>query len=233
MSLIIPQNYKLKLLPETTEIAIKMIKKDFQKKLSEALGLRRVTAPLFVLSGTGLNDDLNGVERAVSFPVKALNERKAEVVHSLAKWKRAKLGAYDIAPGYGIYTDMNAIRADEELDNLHSLYVDQWDWEKMINEEDRTLDYLKETVQVIYQALLKTQDVLLQNYPSLKSYLPDTIYFITTTELEKMYPQLNSKEREKEIERFASNNDINLDILKQIIDEYEYSGIFPDKEKIN
>ena len=131
MSLIIPKNYHLKLLPETTEIAIKMIKDTFETKLSKALNLRRVTAPLFVLTGTGINDDLNGVEHAVSFNVKALGQ-KAEVVHSLAKWKRTKLAAYDIVPGYGLYTDMNAIRADEDLDNLHSIYVDQWDWEKSI-----------------------------------------------------------------------------------------------------
>ena len=183
MSLIIPQNYKLKLLPETTEIAIKMIKKDFQKKLSEALGLRRVTAPLFVLSGTGLNDDLNGVERAVSFPVKALNERKAEVVHSLAKWKRAKLGAYDIAPGYGIYTDMNAIRADEELDNLHSLYVDQWDWEKTIREEDRNLEYLKDTVRKIYQAMRETEKKVFERFPHITPRLPEQITFIHSEDL--------------------------------------------------
>ncbi|MDE6770534.1 MAG: aspartate--ammonia ligase, partial [Muribaculaceae bacterium] len=165
MSLIIPDHYKQKLLPETTEVAIKMIKTEFQKKLSDALSLRRVTAPLFVLSGTGLNDDLNGVERPVTFPVKDLNERKAEVVHSLAKWKRAKLGAYDIAPGYGLYTDMNAIRADEELDNLHSLYVDQWDWEKTIEAKDRNLTYLKETVKKIYNAIRETEKVVYERFP--------------------------------------------------------------------
>ena len=132
MSLIIPPKYKLKLLPETTEMAIKMLKDAFQERLSKTLNLRRVTAPLFVLSGTGLNDDLNGSERAVSFPIADMGGRQAEVVHSLAKWKRVKLGAYDIAPGFGLYTDMNAIRTHEELDNLHSLYVDQWDWEKTI-----------------------------------------------------------------------------------------------------
>lgn len=199
MSLIIPQNYKQKLLPETTEVAIKMIKKDFQKKLSEALGLRRVTAPLFVLSGTGLNDDLNGIERPVSFPVKALNEKKAEVVHSLAKWKRAKLGAYDIAPGYGIYTDMNAIRADEELDNLHSLYVDQWDWEKTIREEDRNLAYLKDTVKKIYKAMRETEQKVFERFPHITPRLPEEITFIHSEELRKMYPDLTPSERESEI----------------------------------
>ncbi len=181
-----------------TEKAIKLIKDTFEIQLAKNLNLIRVSAPLFVKENSGFNDDLNGVERPVSFDISHIQE-PASIVHSLAKWKRYALKRYRFEPHYGLYTDMNAIRRDEEMDALHSIYVDQWDWEKMINEEDRTLDYLKETVQVIYQALLKTQDVLLQNYPSLKSYLPDTIYFITTTELEKMYPQLNSKEREKEI----------------------------------
>ena len=152
-------------MPETTEVAIKMIKDHFQMQLADVLQLRRVTAPLFVLSGTGLNDDLNGVERAVTFPVKDLGDRRAEVVHSLAKWKRVKLGAYDIAPGYGLYTDMNAIRADEELDNLHSLYVDQWDWEKTIRPEDRTLDYLKDTVRKIYNAVRQTELMIFRQFP--------------------------------------------------------------------
>ena len=153
MSLIIPPKYKLKLLPETTEMAIKMLKDAFQERLSKTLNLRRVTAPLFVLSGTGLNDDLNGSERAVSFPIADMGGRQAEVVHSLAKWKRVKLGAYDIAPGFGLYTDMNAIRTHEELDNLHSLYVDQWDWEKTITREDRNVEYLKKTVKSIYKVI--------------------------------------------------------------------------------
>ena len=151
MALIIPKHYTPKLLPETTEQAIKGLKESFQRALAKNLNLRRVTAPLFVLSGTGINDDLNGTERAVKFPIKCMEDRQAEVVHSLAKWKRLKLGAYRIAPGYGLYTDMNAIRSDEDLDNLHSLYVDQWDWEKSITEADRTLEYLKETVRKIYK----------------------------------------------------------------------------------
>lgn len=146
MPLYLPKTYRAKLGPETTEQAIKMLKDTFQTLLSEELCLRRVTAPLFVLSGTGINDDLNGSERAVIFPIKDLDNRKAEVVHSLAKWKRMKLGEYDIAPGYGLYTDMNAIRADEELDNIHSIYVDQWDWERTIREEDRNLKFLKSIV---------------------------------------------------------------------------------------
>lgn len=198
MSLIIPKNYKQKLLPETTELAIKLIKQNFQKQLSEALKLRRVTAPLFVLSGTGLNDDLNGVERPVSFPVKALGEKKAEVVHSLAKWKRAKLGAYGIDPGYGLYTDMNAIRADEELDNLHSLYVDQWDWEKTIREEDRNLEYLKKTVRQIYQAIRDTEQKVYEKFPHITPRLPETITFIHSEDLLREFPDKSPLERESE-----------------------------------
>ncbi|MDE7452634.1 MAG: aspartate--ammonia ligase [Paramuribaculum sp.] len=196
MALIIPKRYKRKLLPETTEVAIKMIKEEFQKRLSEALNLRRVTAPLFVMSGTGLNDDLNGVERAVKFPVKALDDRSAEVVHSLAKWKRVKLGAYDIAPGFGLYTDMNAIRADEDLDNLHSLYVDQWDWERTINESDRNLDYLKETVRKIYKAIRETEQTVYHHFPHITPRLPEEITFIHTEELLKKYPGMTATERE-------------------------------------
>lgn len=196
MALIIPPAYHLKLLPETTEVAIKMIKDDFQRRLSEALGLRRVTAPLFVLSGTGLNDDLNGVERAVSFPVKALGDRKAEVVHSLAKWKRVKLGAYNIAPGYGLYTDMNAIRADEDLDNLHSLYVDQWDWEQTIRESDRNLAYLKNTVEKIYNAVKQTELNVFRQFPHITPRLPDTVTFIHSEDLLEQYPDLTATERE-------------------------------------
>lgn len=198
MSLIIPQNYQQKLMPETTELAIKTIKDNFQKKLSEALNLRRVTAPLFVLSGTGLNDDLNGIERAVTFPVKAFGDRRAEVVHSLAKWKRVKLGAYRIDPGYGLYTDMNAIRADEELDNLHSLYVDQWDWEKTITLADRNLDYLKQTVKKIYQAIRETERIVYEKFPHITPRLPEEITFIHSEELLQQHPELSSTERENE-----------------------------------
>lgn len=196
MSLIIPKKYKQKLLPETTEVAIAMIKNEFQSRLAEALGLRRVTAPLFVLSGIGLNDDLNGVERAVAFPVKDLGDAKAEVVHSLAKWKRAKLRAYDIAPGFGLYTDMNAIRADEELDNLHSLYVDQWDWEKTIEEKDRNLSFLKATVEKIYDAIRQTEQIVFKRFPHITPRLPEKITFIHSEELLQEYPDLSPSERE-------------------------------------
>ena len=165
MSLILPKKYRRKLLPETTEVAIKMIKDSFQATLAQELNLRRVTAPLFLLTGTGLNDDLNGVEHAVSFTIDAMDSRPAEVVHSLAKWKRYKLGAYGIPAGYGLYTDMNAIRTFEDLDNLHSLYVDQWDWEKTIREEDRNIEYLKATVRKIYSALRKVEHLVYERFP--------------------------------------------------------------------
>lgn len=199
MPLIIPQKYKLKLLPETTEIAIKDIKEFFQLRLAQALNLRRVTAPLFVLSGTGLNDDLNGVERPVGFDVKAMEGRHAEVVHSLAKWKRAKLADYDIAPGYGLYTDMNAIRADEDLDNLHSLYVDQWDWERTILPTDRNLEFLKDIVRKIYQAILDTEAMIYARFPHITPTLPKEITFVHASDLQKEFPNLSPKEREYEV----------------------------------
>ncbi|MCH5241990.1 MAG: aspartate--ammonia ligase [Muribaculaceae bacterium] len=198
MSLIIPKNYHKKLLPETTEVAIKMVKEAFQKRLGESLNLRRVTAPLFVLKGTGINDDLNGVERPVSFKIKDMGDQQAEVVHSLAKWKRMKLASYGIAPGYGIYTDMNAIRSDEELDNLHSLYVDQWDWEKTIKAEDRNLEYLKDTVRKIYEAIRQTEHDVYQHFPHITPRLPEHITFIHAQELLERYPGLSPKERELE-----------------------------------
>lgn len=194
--LIIPQKYTLKLLPETTEVAIQHIKDSFQKELSKALNLRRVTAPLFVLSGTGINDDLNGVEHPVSFTIDAIGGKRAEVVHSLAKWKRMKLGSYDIAPGYGLYTDMNAIRTFEDLDNLHSLYVDQWDWEKSIRKEDRTLDYLKDTVRKIYSAVKKVEAQIYERFPHITPWLPAEVTFIHSQELLDKYPDLSPKERE-------------------------------------
>ncbi|MBO5616596.1 MAG: aspartate--ammonia ligase [Prevotella sp.] len=198
-TLIKPKNYKALLDLWQTEQGIKLIKEFFQQNLSTELRLRRVTAPLFVLQGLGINDDLNGVERAVTFPIKDLGDQKAEVVHSLAKWKRLTLAEYGIEPGYGIYTDMNAIRADEELDNLHSLYVDQWDWEMSINESDRTLDFLKSVVRRIYSAILRTEFLACETYPQLKPFLPRDIFFIHSEELLQMYPNLTPKEREDAI----------------------------------
>ncbi len=201
MPLIIPRKYKRKLLTETTEIAIKQIKEEFQSALAEALKLRRVTAPLFVESGTGINDDLNGTEHAVSFTIDAMECRRAEVVHSLAKWKRAKLAAYDIAPGFGIYTDMNAIRTFEDLDNIHSLYVDQWDWEKTIALNDRNLEYLKKTVREIYGAIKRIEETIFRTYPHITPTLPDEISFFHAQELLDRYPGLTPRERETEITR--------------------------------
>ncbi len=196
MALIIPKKYKQKLLPETTEVAIKLIKDCFQKQLARELNLRRVTAPLFVLAGTGINDDLNGVEPPVAFNIASMGGHRAEVVHSLAKWKRMKLGAYDIAPGYGLYTDMNAIRTSEELDNLHSLYVDQWDWEQTISKENRSLEYLKQTVCKIFRAVRETEWMIYEKFPHITPRLPESITFLHSEELLQMYPTLTPRERE-------------------------------------
>lgn len=196
MPLVIPSRYNRRLQPETTEAVIKTIKDTFQRRLAEELCLRRVTAPLFVLSGTGLNDDLNGVERPVSFAVKDMGDRKAEIVHSLAKWKRAKLASYDIAPGFGLYTDMNAIRADEELDNLHSIYVDQWDWEKTITPDDRNLDFLKKTVRKIYAVIRELEEMIYKMFPHITPRLPREITFVHSEELLKRWPDLTPRERE-------------------------------------
>ena len=192
-------DYKPLLNPQETEQGIKKIKDFFQQNLATGLKLRRVTGPLFVLRGTGINDDLNGVERPVTFPIKDLGDQQAEVVHSLAKWKRLTLAEYHISPGYGIYTDMNAIRADEELDNLHSLYVDQWDWEAVIKKENRTLAFLKNIVERIYAAIRRTEYLTCETYPQLKPFLPEKIHFIHAEELLKMYPDKTPKEREDAI----------------------------------
>ncbi len=177
-----------------TQTAISDIKKIFQEKLSDKLNLKRVSAPLFVEEATGLNDDLNAIERAVSFDIKE-TKTNAAVVHSLAKWKRYALHKYSFPVGEGLYTDMNAIRRDEEMDNLHSIYVDQWDWEKVIDEKTRTLDNLKQTVQLIVDAICETQDLISKQYGT-KSALSNKVSFVTTYQLEEMYPQLTPKERE-------------------------------------
>lgn len=197
--LIKPANYKPVLDLKQTEVGIKQIKEFFQQNLSSELRLRRVTAPLFVLKGTGINDDLSGVERAVTFPIKDLGDAKAEVVHSLAKWKRLTLAEYGIGPGYGIYTDMNAIRADEKLGNLHSLYVDQWDWERSITPEQRSVDFLKQIVTRIYSSMRRTEYMVCEMYPQINSFLPHDIQFIHSEELLQMYPDLTPKEREHAI----------------------------------
>ena len=194
--LIKPTNYKPLLDMRQTEQGIKLIKEFFQMNLSTELRLRRVTAPLFVLKGLGINDDLNGVERPVTFPVKDLGDAQAEVVHSLAKWKRLTLADYVIEPGYGVYADMNAIRADEELDNLHSLYVDQWDWEAVMTAEQRNLDFLKDIVRRIYSAIRRTEFLVCERYTEIKPFLPEDIHFIESEDLLQMYPDKSVKERE-------------------------------------
>ena len=181
--LIIPAGYKPLLDLKQTELAIKKIKDFFLSSLSTELRLRRVTAPLFVLRGLGINDDLNGVERPVTFPIKDMQEAKAEVVHSLAKWKRITLAEYQIEPGFGIVTDMNAIRSDEELDNLHSLYVDQWDWERVMTKEERNLAFLRKIVNKIYSAILRTEFYICETYPQLQHYLPEEVHFVHSLSL--------------------------------------------------
>ena len=193
----IPEGYQSLLGLYDTQKAIGLIKTIFQEKLCMALHLKRVTAPLFVMQGSGLNDDLNGVERPVSFDVPSLNEQ-AEVVHSLAKWKRYALYKYGFRPGQGIVTDMNAVRRDEELDNLHSIYVDQWDWERVITADQRTLEFLQETVRDIVDAVCATSDELRWKFPELKNniHLGREVAFITTQELEDRYPDFTPKQRE-------------------------------------
>jgi len=197
--LIKPKNYNVLLNLSETEMGIKKTKDFFQQNLSSELRLRRVTAPLFVLKGTGINDDLSGAERAVTFPIKDLNDAKAEIVHSLAKWKRLTLVDYGFDPGYGIYTDMNAIRSDEDLGNLHSLYVDQWDWELVMLESERNVEFLKEIVTRIYAAIVRTEYLVYEMFPEIKPILPKQIKFIHSEELLQMYPNLSAKEREDAI----------------------------------
>lgn len=197
--LIIPKSYDPKLSIRETEIAIKKIKDFFQVKLSEKLNLTRVSAPLFVLPQTGMNDNLNGVERPVKFDIKGINGQEVEIIHSLAKWKRMALHRYDFKQEEGLYTDMNAIRRDEDLDNIHSIYVDQWDWEKIISREDRTEERLKEIVRDIYSVFKDTEKYVCDLYKEIKEFLPEEITFITTQELEDRYTDLTPKERENAI----------------------------------
>lgn len=201
MKLFIPPNYKSVLSLKETEKAIKVIKDFFELNLAAELKLRRVTAPLFVQRGTGINDDLNGIERPVSFEVKDMEGTIAEIVHSLAKWKRMMLADYEIANGYGIYTDMNALRPDEELDNIHSIYVDQWDWEKILQPEERNLEYLKDIVRRIYAVIKRTEFIVYENHPEIIPTLPDNITFIHAEELCERYPELSPKDREFEAAR--------------------------------
>ena len=200
MKLILPDHYSNLLADiEHTEKAIKYVKDMFQDNLSAQLALLRVTAPMTVLKGQGLNDDLNGVERPVSFGIKDMDGAQAEIVHSLAKWKRVKLFEMGVPEGRGIYTDMNALRPEEELDNIHSIYVDQWDWEKVISPSDRNLDFLKKTVRRIYEAIKVTENKIYVEFPQIIPVLPEEIHFIHSEELLQRYPQLDAKERENRI----------------------------------
>jgi aspartate--ammonia ligase len=188
MKLVIPRNYQSILTLKETERAIKMVKDFFESNLASELKLRRVTAPLFVQRGTGINDDLNGIERPVSFEVKDMDGTVAEIVHSLAKWKRMMLADYGIANSYGIYTDMNALRPDEELDNIHSIYVDQWDWEKILLPRERNMAYLKDIVRRIFAVIKRTEFIVYENHPEIVPELPDDIYFIHAEELLDRFP---------------------------------------------
>lgn len=195
-SIVIPEGYTPSLDVKRTEKAIKRVKDFFQRELITQLNLSRVSAPLFVDSDSGLNDNLNGVERPVSFGIKEQDDRQVEIVHSLAKWKRMALAKYGFEVGEGLYTDMNAIRRDEDTDNIHSIYVDQWDWEKVISREDRNEETLKSIVKSVYEALRVTEKYIANRYNYVSCFLPEEITFVTTQELEDRYPEATAKERE-------------------------------------
>ena len=200
-SIMTPEGYRSPLTIRETEVAIKEVKDYFERALAKSLHLTRVSAPLFVKPSTGLNDNLNGVERPVAFGIKEQDDDVAEIVHSLAKWKRYALKRYGFHSGEGLYTDMNAIRRDEDTDNIHSIYVDQWDWEKIISREERNTETLQYNVRKVYEALKDTEHFIARRYNYIEPMLPDEIFFITSQELEDMYPDLTPKEREHEIAR--------------------------------
>ncbi len=197
--IVIPEGYKPLLNLKETQIAIKQVKDFFQRELAAELNLKRVSAPLFVSPDSGLNDNLNGVERPVSFGVKEQDDKPFEIVHSLAKWKRLALKRYNFNVGEGLYTDMNAIRRDEETDNIHSIFVDQWDWEKIIPADARNEKTLRDTVKAVYEALRVTEKYVANKYDYVECFLPEEITFITTQELVNLYPDMSAKEREYEI----------------------------------
>lgn len=201
MKLIIPEGYQASIGIKETEIGIKYVKDFFERELAKQLNLTRVSAPLFVRPETGLNDNLNGVERPVTFGLKEQNDEPVEIVHSLAKWKRQALKRYGFQKGEGLYTDMSAIRRDEDTDNIHSIYVDQWDWEKIIDKEERNVDTLKDIVRKVYLALRNTEKYIAEKYDYIEEILPEEITFISSQELEDRYPELTPKERERMIAR--------------------------------
>ncbi len=226
--LVIPAGYVPKLSVYETQKAIEFIKQTFPKNLGAALNLKRVSAPLFVRSDSGLNDNLNGVERAVSFEIPAAGGVECQVVQSLAKWKRLALKQYDFRLGKGLYADMNAIRRDEEiLDNLHSVYVDQWDWEKVISEDDRSVDYLKDTVRRIVNAVCNTCDELKWEFPQLTAEVCRDVYFVTTQELEDRYPELTPSQREDTVAREHGTVFI-MQIGKKLRSGIKHDGRAPD-----
>ncbi|MBO5373787.1 MAG: aspartate--ammonia ligase [Lachnospiraceae bacterium] len=225
--LTIPKDYHSQLNLHDTQIAIKTVKDFFQNLLSLRLNLERVSAPLFVDPNSGLNDNLNGVERPVSFGIKEQNDKPAEIVHSLAKWKRYALDKYGFPVGEGLYTDMNAIRRDEDTDNIHSIFVDQWDWEKVISKEDRSLDFLKETVRKVYQCLRKTEKYMSIQYDYIEEILPHDIFFVTTQELADMFPDYTPKEREYYIAKTKGAVCI-MQIGDKLADGEPHDGRAPD-----
>ena len=226
-NLIIPEGYAPKLSIKETQHAIKYIKDHFERQLAKQLNLTRVSAPLFVRPNSGLNDNLNGVERPVSFEIKDIGGENVEVVHSLAKWKRMALKEYGFVYGEGLYTDMTAIRRDEELDNFHSIYVDQWDWEKVILKDERNTETLKNVVRCIYQALKDTEHYIADKYPYIGEILPDEISFVTTQELENMWPDATPKERENNICRLKKAVFV-MQIGDKLLGGEKHDGRAPD-----
>ena len=225
--LIIPKGYRSPLTIRETEVAIKEIKDHFERALAKSLHLTRVSAPLFVKPESGMNDNLNGVERPVAFGIKEQGDASAEVVHSLAKWKRYALKHYDFHSGEGLYTDMTAIRRDEDTDNIHSLYVDQWDWEKIISKEERNMETLEYTVRKVYSALKDTEEYISRRYNYIEPWLPDDIFFITSQELEDMFPDNTPKEREHRIAK-AKGAVFISQIGKELASGEKHDGRAPD-----
>ena len=222
-----PSAYHSVLSARETERAIKIVKDLFEKELSGALRLSRVTSPIFVPSGSGINDDLNGIERPVRFDLGNMGNKQMEIVQSLAKWKRMALADYGISTGYGLYTDMNALRPDDDIDAIHSVYVDQWDWEQVISEDNRNLEYLKSVVREIYSAIKRTEFLIHETYPSIVPCLPDEITFVHTEDLLKMYPDLSAQEREVEIAKKHKAVFI-IGIGASLADGKPHSGRAPD-----
>lgn len=225
--LTIPQNYRSPLTIRETEVAIKEIKDHFERSLAKSLHLTRVSAPLFVRPESGLNDNLNGTERPVSFDIREQNGAAAEIVHSLAKWKRYALKSYGFHSGEGLYTDMSAIRRDEDTDNIHSIYVDQWDWEKVISKEERNMETLEYTVRKVYNALKETEKYISNRYNYIQPLLPEEIFFITSQELEDMFPTLSPKERELRVTK-AKGAVFITQIGKALASGEKHDGRAPD-----